>query len=261
MAMLRAAIDCSQDGGRKFFVMAALVSSAEEWVAFDVEWRQRLAKDSLPYFHMNPFAHANTHPQKPFDDSWIGKESRRQALLQDLLDIIGSHAWKKCGCIIPLESFLMFSDPVRQEFFPTMIATAARLIWPDIEIWRRREKFQQQAEMIFEDGDEGKGSLIEAIKDMTGQSPSFRSKKDTPTKGIVGFTALQASDILAFEMQTQTKELGKPIDEVHFRFPYVQLERIPGDIRVLKSEGTRVMEEGMKVVKYFSDNPLGSTVQ
>jgi hypothetical protein len=261
MVMLTAALDCSKDKDGKFFVMAALVSSAEEWANFDVEWRARLKQDGLPYFHMNPFAHATTHPQKPFDESWIGREARRKALLHDLLDIIQSHVWRKCGCILPVQSFLMFSDIARQSFMPSMIATAARLVWPNIEVWRRREKLQQQARMVFETGDTDKGTLIKAIEDMTGQTPSFESKKDIPEKGILGFTPLQASDILAFEMQKQASDLDSRLSEVRFRFPYFELEKIPGDIMVLKSDGARLMDTAARVAKYFDENPLGGTVQ
>src|ERR1035441_10749921 len=88
MAMLTAAFDCSQDKSQQFFVMAGFVSSAEEWSNFDREWRKRLKDDNLEYFHMQRFAHATTHPTKPFDKSWIGKEKRRQRLLSDLLGII-----------------------------------------------------------------------------------------------------------------------------------------------------------------------------
>jgi hypothetical protein len=99
VAMLTAAFDCSKDKDRKYFIMAGFVSSADEWVSFDVEWRNRLTDDGLAYFHMQRLAHADTHPQKPFDKTWIGQKKRRQTLLSDLLDIIKSHAWRKFACI------------------------------------------------------------------------------------------------------------------------------------------------------------------
>jgi hypothetical protein len=262
MVMLTAALDCSEDKNRKFFVMAALVSSAEEWAGFDLAWRARLKEDGLPYFHMNPFAHATTHPQKPFDKSWIGQEARRRKLLKDLLEIIQAHTWHKFGCILPAQSFKMFSDIAREGFMPSMIATAAKLVWPEIEMWRRRERFRQQARMVFEQGDADKGTLIKAIEGMTGRVPSFEYKQDYPEKGIVGFTPLQASDILAFEMQKQAGDLDRPNDEVQFRFPYFELEKIPGDIMVLKAEGAKLMDAAARVADYFDKNPLGGgTVQ
>lgn len=159
-----------------------------------------------------------------------------------------------------MQSFLVLSGTARQRFMPSMIAAAARLIWPDIEIWRRREKFQEQARMVFEDGDADKGTLIQAMRDMTGRPPSFESKKDVPEKGVIGFTPLQASDVLAFEMQKQASDLERQIDKVRFRFPYFELEKMPGDIRVLKPEGAELMATAARVSKYFDDNPLGGRV-
>jgi hypothetical protein len=109
--------------------------------------------------------------------------------------------------------------------------------------------------MVFEDGDEDKGSLIEAVKQITGRAPSFEFKKDDAQKGIVAFTSLQASDILAYEIQKLSKKEARPVDEP-FRFPYGQLEKIPGDIRVLRADGAKVVDEFTRVVQFFDDNPL-----
>jgi hypothetical protein len=236
MAMLTTAFDCSQDKQRKYFVMAGFVSSAAEWSEFDKEWRERLAIENLPYFHMNRFAHSLA----PFDATWRKNETRRRALLSDLLDMIAHRAWRKFGCIIPLDSFRLFSDESKRHFVPSLIATAGRLIWPELEIWRRREGYREPARLVFEDGDAEKGTLIEAIKHVTGRSPSFESKKDIPEKSIVGFTPLQAADILAYEIQKVTQAEGFRFDEKPFRFPYQQLEKTQGDIRMLRAS-TRIL--------------------
>ena len=110
--------------------------------------------------------------------------------------------------------------------------------------------------MIFEQGDDGKGALIKAMEDITGQTPMFRHKRDDKAKDITAFTPLQASDVLAYEIQKLTTAEGKPIGEVTFRFPYAELEKMPGDIRVLRSQGAGLIDEWMKVQKYFDDNPL-----
>jgi len=256
MAMLTTAIDCSQDKSRKYFTMAALLSSAEEWAIFDQEWRERLAKDGLPYFHMNPFAHATTHPQKPFDKTWIGQEGRRKALMKDLLGIIHSHAWHKFCCILPMNVLDVMSLDSRRYYYPSLIAFAGGLLWTDIERWRLRERFQNQARMVFEQGDEGTGTVIDAFIKATGRTPSFEHKKDIPEKGIVGFTPLQAADILAYEVQKITQLHEKPRPE-HFRTPYMELEKIPGDIRLLTEEGAMVQDHVLKVLEYFKGNPLG----
>ncbi len=254
------ALDCSQDKNKQFFVMAGFASSAGRWTDFDTEWRKRLADDGLAYFHMQPFTQSVHQATRPFDETWIGKEkeSRRQKLLMDLLGIIQAHAWQKFACILPVNSFKMFSEESRRDFVPTLIAAAGRLIWADIESWRRRERFQNPARIVMEEGDNEKGTLIEAIKHVTGGEPSFGSKKDIPEKGVVAFTPLQAADILAYEMQKLTQRFEDRLDAMSLRFPYYQLEQIHGDIKVLGPKGTEMLEEIMRVTRYFDINPLGS---
>lgn len=261
MVMLTGAFDCSQDPPKKHFIMAGFVSSAEEWARFDERWRERLRADNLPYFHMHAFAQSFSYPKPPFDETWAGNKARREALLSDLLDIIASHAWRKFGSVLPVDMVQLFSDVARNTFMPSLIATAGRLIWSDVETWRRREKFQQPARMVFEDGDGDKGSLISAMKEVTGRSPSFEPKKDNPEKEILAFTPLQASDILAYEIQKITQCGTDALDSVKFRFPIVQLEKLPGDIRILQREGAQLMDEFMRVVLHFKNNPLPPSVQ
>jgi len=261
MVMLTAAFDCSQDPQKRYFVMAGFASSAERWAEFDKEWRGRLAKDGLRYFHMYSFTQCIHRAAGPFDTSWIGQEKRRRVLLQDLLEIVGSHAWQKFGGIFPTDSLMMFSEIARERFLPSLIATAGRLMWADVEAWRKRERFRNQAELFFEDGDHEQDSLRRAIREVTGQSPSFRAKQDIADKNVLAFTPLQASDILAYEIQKICQDAGQPIDDVHFRFPYVELDRIPGGIRMLRNEGATVLDEFLKVQAYFEKNPLPLPVQ
>jgi hypothetical protein len=259
MAMLTAAIDCSSDKDRKYFVMAGFVSSAEEWVAFDSEWRARLAKDSLPYFHMNRFAHACTHPQPPFDKTWIGQDKRRESLLSDLLDIIHLHAWRKFVCMLPMNVLDAFSFDSRLYYIPSLIALAGQLMWTEIETWRRRDKWANQVELVFEQGDEDVGTLINAMKAASGVIPAFRHKKDNPEKGIVAFTPLHAADILAYEVQKLVGKEGRPVDEP-FRFPYYQLEKILGGINLLSERAAAIQEKTLSVLEYFRKNPLNSGI-
>jgi len=257
MAMLTAAFDCSGVGNQdKYFVMAGFVSPAKHWSDFDRERRARLKADNLAYFHSNPFAHATTHPQKPFDSSWIGAEQRRRDLLKDLLGIIQLHAGRKFGCILPRDVFLMLEKVTREQYAPMQIVLTARLIWGELIDWRRREHKNSAVEMIFEQGDLGKGQLEKAIEEVSGQRPIFRHKKDNPEKSIVAFTPLQASDLLAYEILKVTREQGRPLNEVTIRFPYQELEKLPGDIRMLQSRGAGLIDTWTQVVKYFDENPL-----
>ena len=257
MAMLTAAIDCSQDKDRKYFVMAALVSSAEEWASFDRAWRERLAADGLKYFHMNPFAHATTHPQPPFDKTWIGQEGRRKSLLSDLLDIIQSHVFRRDACILPMNILDMMTPDARNLYIPSRIAFAAQMIGAELDVWRRREKFRNGVRLVFEQGDPGAGTVIDVITRATGVAPLFEPKKDNPDRGVVGFTPLQAADILAYEIQKITQLEGHVITEnFRFRFPYQQLEKIPGDVRLMTQQGADIYSSGLAIMDNAMRNGL-----
>jgi hypothetical protein len=249
---LTAAIDCSRDKTEQYFVMAGFVSSAERWSEFDSLWRKRLAIDGLEYFHMHRFAHS----VKPFDQGWRDNEPRRRALISDLLTIVQSHAWYKSACIFPLASLLRFSDESRRTLMPTLIAAAGRYIWAEIDVWRKRERFPNPVRVVFEDGDDDKGSLIEAMKHVSGHTPSFEFKKDDAEKGIIAFTPLQAADILAYEGQKLTQRYDSPARGIALRFPYQELEKIPGDIRVMREDDATAHDEFFRVVRYFNEHPL-----
>jgi hypothetical protein len=260
MVTLTTAFDVSVDEPEKrFLVMAGFVSDAHRWKEFDSEWRKRLAADGVPYFHMNPFAQSRKHFL-----GWDKQESRRQGLLADLLDIISSHAYYKFGVIVQSEAAKAVASTFQMNDM-MMIEVAGGLIACDVEQWRQRNGYRNKAEHIFEDGDLGKGRLIKAIKTVTGSDPIFRSKKDIPDKNIVGFTPLQAADILAFEIKKLASEVSLENGQIplghHFRFPYQQLNRIQGQPRLWNIGSSSDVDELAGVYRYFIEHPLGGTVQ
>jgi hypothetical protein len=255
MVMLTAAFDVSQDQPHKrFLVMAGFVSSAEEWKHFDVEWRKRLAEDGLSYFHMHSFAHSINQ-----FDGWRNQENRRRRLLSDLLDIVAGHAYHKFGCAIQADAFAALESGPRENFAETAIAAAAKFLVGFVMRWRDHERYQQRhPEFVFEDGDADKGTLMEAVKKVSGSYPIFRPKKDDPDKGIEAFTPLQASDILAYEIKKITDTIEQVLPEgFRFRFPYEQLSKIAGEPRILNFESVPIGNMLFKVDQYFEEHPLG----
>ena len=264
MAMIQTAFDVSYDHPRsRFLVMAGFLSSAEEWVEFDGKWRKRLADDGLPYFHMTAFAHCGTHPQKPFDKTWIGKEERRKALIRDLLNITLDHAYYKFAVVVQKDAFDNLTPDIRAaQLGGTQLAMAGSFIVGLVANWKKIENYQTKPEYFFEDGDIDKGTLMKVIKDKTGADPIFRPKVDDPDKGVVTFTPLQAADIFAYEVKQVADEIGHilPMD-FRFRFPYTQLHKIRGEPRIFNLDGASVAEMLGRVDQYFIENPLSKNVQ
>lgn len=256
MAMITA-IDVSIDQPRrKFLVMAGFVSEAGLWDQFDKRWRKRLSDDGLTYFHMQRFAQSS----KPFDVGWKNDEKRRQALLRDLLDLIAAHTFRKFVCVVQTSEFEKLSESTRKRMGRTPLAIAGTFMAGMAKHWCLQERPRLQLpEFIFEDGDDGKGSLISAMENATGRTPIFRHKKDYLEKGIRAFSPLQASDILAFEIKKIVDEVGHVLPhDFRFRIPYQQLSRKPEEPRIFSHETTAITDKIAAVDQYFEENPLKS---
>jgi hypothetical protein len=218
--MLTAACEARMDRRRAFLSVGGFVSSAAGWMAFDGEWRDRLAQEGLSYFHMAEFADSvgDFEPLKK-------QQERRRGLLKDLLGIIASHAYRKFGVTVAVKAAdAEFADENKLEYAPNALALAGELVCGQAMFWAREEGFPMP-EFVFADGDLGRGKLAEQIKVLTGVMPTFRAKKDAPQ--IKAFTPLQAADILVYEMSTLNRQ-GTP--RVTFSYPFHELNRMPGGI-------------------------------
>jgi hypothetical protein len=257
MVMLTCAFDVSQDQPlRKFLVMAGFVSDAKAWAEFDRLWRKRLADQGFSYFHMQKFAQRS----EPFDKL---DESQRRRLLSDLLDIIAGHTYQKFACVVQSQAFAKLSDDTRRDFAPTVIAAAGRFVGGLVFSWRDSEKYRATPEFVFEQGDQDRGSLIKVVREFTGRDPIFRPKKDDPVKNVLAFTPLHAADILAYEVKKIADNIDHLLPEdFQFRFPYQQLNKIPGEPRVLSFDRITEVDMLVRINEYFAKFPLGGeTVQ
>jgi hypothetical protein len=183
------------------------------------------------------------------------------SIIGDLLDIIASHVFHKFACIVQSDIIAVLAN-VSEQIGDTMLAIAGYTIVGGVSRWRDIQHYTIKPEYVFEDGDKGKGSLIKVIKAETGAEPIFRPKKDNPRKGRLGFTPLQASDILAYEVKKLVEACdGPPLADFRFRFPYTQLSRIQGEPKILDQKGAKLAHHYLAINKYFIEHPLGGIVQ
>jgi hypothetical protein len=208
------------DGRKAFLSVAGFVSSAADWIDFDGKWRDRLAQECLGYFHMADFAHS-VGDFEPFKK----QEGRRRSLLEDLLGIICSYAYRKFGATVEVEAVdAEFSDQNKLEYPPNALALAGELACGQALLWARAGGFLMP-EFVLVDGGHGRDKLAERVKALTGAIPAFRPKNDSPE--IKAFTPLQAADILAYEMSLLTRR-GTPRES--FTYPFHELKQMPGGI-------------------------------
>jgi len=182
-----------------WITVAGFVAPADVWIEFEQKWKQRLSDDGLTYFHMVDFAHFTNE----FAHGWKDNEPRRRRLLADLMEIIVSNASRKFSVSIKSGSLEQHINPeLREHYLMNAFVLAARGCAGKVLAWARRDRIKTPIRYVFEDGDKGKGKLIERFEYDGFGTPDFEYKKDTTKKGIFhqAFTPLHAADWLAYEM-------------------------------------------------------------
>jgi hypothetical protein len=238
LSMLTAAFDASgHEADQLCLVVAGFASSASDWREFDREWKKRLSEDGLVYFHMVEFAQF----AKQFKD-WRGQEERRKKLLGDLLKIISTYTYRKFGAIIVNSTFQgRLSQQVRDAFRLNAYSLAGRSCVADVNRWWvERERIKTPpVEHVFEDGDIGKGRLMERMSRDGYPTPDFRRKKDSYTpEGILipAFTPLQAADFLAYELFEGTKKIETDGSVDNLRWPLQEFLSMTGEPGIYEEE-------------------------
>jgi hypothetical protein len=207
---------------QKYLVVAGFVSSPKEWINFDRFWTERLKKDGLQYFHANEFAQSVGQ-----FNGWRGDEKRRRSLSEDLMAIIKSHVFRMFGCIV-INKVLAedMSKETRDKWLINAYSLAGRDCVGKLRIWQVEQRWNNVVpELIFEDGDIGKGLLSKALVRDGFSEPIFRPKKDrVMSNGSIrkGLSPLQPADWLAYEFFLATKT--KNVD----RWPLQQFILTPG---------------------------------
>jgi hypothetical protein len=228
-AKLVAAFDASKKEASELVVVAGFISSQEDWRTFDKEWRARLRADGLDYFHMVDFANF----RKQFAIGWREDETRRQKLFADLIGIIKGNVYRQFASAVEMRTFSTLSEENKKEYALNAYVLAARSCAADVRIWQEKENFKPATAYVFEEGDEGKGKMIERFLGDNISLPLFKPKKDSVKPdgtAIGGYTPLQAADILCYELHKPHRDLliGKPrLDK--FRWGLDQLSKIPGE--------------------------------
>jgi hypothetical protein len=217
--MLMAACDASTDSQKMFLSVGGFVSSAAGWKGFDGEWRERLAQEGLSYFHMAEFADSVGHFEP------LKKQlQRRQGLLKDLVGIIVSHAYRKFGVTVEVETAdAEFAKQNKLDYAPKALALAGEVACGQAILWAREEG--STLEFVFEGVDLGRGRFAEQVKILTGVMPTFRPKRDSPQ--MKAFTPLQAADILIYQMSLVD---WQRTPRVTFSYPFDELNGMSGAI-------------------------------
>jgi hypothetical protein len=220
MAMFTAVFDAGgHEADQPCLSVAGFISTADEWTKFSTEWKTRLGK--LPFFH------ATQH-------------KRRRDVLPGLIDLIDSTAFAKFGTAIRFDAFDLLPntpDSILQNRRMNAYALCGTTCVEKAYRWADANRVpRERIEFVFEEGDIGKGLIIDLMTASHYPTPAFRYKKDTYTRksGIThpGFVPLQAADLLAHTLFEETRD-GR-VSPV--KLPYPQLENKPGPVGVISKD-------------------------
>jgi len=192
----------------------------------NVQRTARLKEEGLSHFHMVEFAHS-----KGLFSGWREDEERRQRLYGDLVKIITSNVYRQFAWAIEMGNFDTLSVENKKTYSLNAYVLAARTCGADIRRWQEQENFKVPTAYVFEDGDDGKGMLIQRYEQDALPTPHFKPKTAITKDGktIPAFTPLQAADVLAYELHKPYRDviLGRPKVE-KFRWGFAELSKIPG---------------------------------
>ena len=168
-------------------VVGGFVSTIEQWLHFEREWKQVLADAEVPQFHMKEFAHSVGGFK-----GWRGKEKKRKEFLERLIGIILRRVHKSfCSVVISDAWRRVNHEYPFQETLGHPYSLAGESVVAHIQAWSEERGYEMPL-LFFEDGSKHKGEFISRM-DLWGINPGFGKKHE--------MLPLQAADLVAYESQ------------------------------------------------------------
>lgn len=191
MAALTAYFDAAGDEHSQVaLAIGGFISSAERWREWEKPWRERLAKDGLEVFHRNELGR-------------MAAEKREQ-LEDDLCGILVQHAFAKSGvAVLHRDVQSALPESLRDEWRITSYALCGINVAKEMMIWLSQWS-GRMPDLVYEDGDVGKGKLITLLVKHGYPAPIFKLKKRSLNRKsgltIEGASPLEAADLLAYRL-------------------------------------------------------------
>ncbi len=185
--MFTAYFDESGSDDTSALVVAGFVSTAEQWLRFDQDWKEILDRHGVSFFHMTDYAHSRGE-----FESWKGQEEKRNWFMQCLTNIIRVRAVASFGSILVLRDYqTMDARFMLHEEFGNPYPLCASCSVSAVFHWAKKNHHPEPIRFVFEDGVKYKGDLLARMEKEGIPLPTFGSKKEFPP--------LQAADLLAWE--------------------------------------------------------------
>jgi len=215
-------------------VVAGFISTEEQCVEFEKDWKAVLDREGISRFHMRDFAHS----KREFAD-WKDDEYRRKTFLSDLLSVVNRHALISISNAIILKAYEELNEKYHlREYLGYPYAIAARGCVAKGNLWAQENGYAQPIRYVFEDGAAHKPSFKKAMKRDEQSDPEFATKDK--------YYAFQAADLIAWENRKVCTdvETGALTD---FRVPLKLLLSMPNDCGVYDKEALEEMIKQLNI--------------
>lgn len=172
---------------------------------------------------------------------------KKQRLITDLCEITQHHVARKFGVVvINRELKAGLSEAERRKWRIQAYSIAGRTAAREVKLWSDSWG-GRLPELIFEDGDQGKGNLIHLLTTQGYPQPLFKPKKDCRHKksGVLIKSAipLQSADMLSYALFSYCRGWPSTLGQPRLnRF----LENIPGEWGTIEEDRFRFIVDGLE---------------
>jgi hypothetical protein len=200
--------DSGTDLGSSVAVLAGYVAAVSEWERFEIEWNEFLHREGLRFYHSVECVHGSGEFKGRTDE-----QCRR--IHKDAVQLITRHNLTAIGAAVHASRLREMHDRAK--------AAAERVVpKPDydfcfqyvvVALGFHMLGTAEQVAMVLEDTPKVKGAVAESYEHLLeGPWKGLKSRfSGTPIfQPKLGFPALQAADVLAYEMGREQERAGHP---------------------------------------------------
>jgi hypothetical protein len=217
----------SGNKGSASVTVCGFVSTVKRWVIFDEEWQEALGSQGFDCFHMTDFV-AKKKPFDKWDDS-PDKLKKRDRFFHGLVKMAIKRTVWSVAAIVPMDQYNSANEEYKlDECFGGAYAFAGLICGIKLKRWAKTKSMFQNFEVLFEDGDKGRGALDKRLRKLLDIKADFKGKCE--------FRPFQAADLIAWECAKILETEQAPDQYVGPRRSLVALHEAPKDWGVVRRE-------------------------
>jgi hypothetical protein len=157
----------------KLLTVAGAVAPVKKWVRFEHQWSEVLKGEGVTEFHMTDFASS----EGEYKD-WKDNKNRRSRFFNRLLRIIEDNVNRLFSVSVELDGWNdVNSEYYIAELLHSPFALAGRFAVDQVLGWAKRKR-TKNIRIVFEEGDEGWGGLLELCSHVSTIVPIRVPKQD-----------------------------------------------------------------------------------